>query len=99
MKRFLIIAGLLTVVATPVFAKSFASDNGIDTQNDKITVRQSEMRAMGPRTRLAHLTHHEKGAAYNGNWGYTPGDGVDDAWRRSRGFWDTNAPGCPLKSC
>jgi len=46
----------------------------------------------------AHVTRHQKGAAYNGNWGFTPGNG-DDEWGRSRGFWDTNAPGCPLKFC
>jgi hypothetical protein len=37
-------------------------------------------------------------APYNGNWGFAPGNG-DDAWGRSRGFLDTNAPGCPFKFC
>jgi hypothetical protein len=46
----------------------------------------------------AHVTRHKEGAAYNGNWGFAPGNG-DDEWGRSRGFLDTNAPGCPLKFC
>ena len=43
----------------------------------------------------------KEGAAYNGNWGYAPGNGADpnDQWGRSRGFMDTNTPGCPFKSC
>jgi hypothetical protein len=112
MKRFLTIVSLLTVVATPAFARSFGADNGtangqsfvaIPTalQNDRITARESGIRAyaMVSRARSAHVTPHEEGSAYNGNWDYTPGDGVGDAWRRSHGFWDTNAPGCPFKSC
>jgi len=42
------------------------------------------------------------GAAYFGNWGYAPGGyywNPNDLWHRSRGFWDTNAPGCPFRSC
>ena len=68
MQKLLTTLAVLTVIATPAFAKS------------------------------AHVTRHQEGAAYNGNWGFTPGNG-DDEWGRSRGFWDTNAPGCPLKFC
>jgi hypothetical protein len=39
------------------------------------------------------------GTAYNGNWGYAPGNGVDDQWGRSGGVLDTTAPGCPFKFC
>ncbi len=111
MKKFLTIVGLLTMVATPAFAQSFDPDNGtgnvlsfsgkpIAPQNDKITVRQSGLHsfAMVPRTRSAQVTHHIEGTAYNGNWGFAPGNGNGE-WGRSHGFWDTNAPGCPLKFC
>ncbi len=111
MKKFLTIVGLLTMVATPAFAQSFDPDNGTGNvlsfsakptapQNDKITVRQSGIRAyaMVPRTRSAHVTRHIEGTAYNGNWGFAPGNGNGE-WGRSHGFWDTNAPGCPLKFC
>jgi hypothetical protein len=39
---------------------------------------------------------------YFGNWGYNPGGeywNPNDRWRRSRGFWDTTAPGCPFRTC
>jgi hypothetical protein len=39
---------------------------------------------------------------YFGNWGYAPGGYYWDRsnlWRRSRGFWDTNSPACPFRSC
>ena len=41
-------------------------------------------------------------ANYFGNWGFAPGGYYWDPnylWRRSRGFWDTNAPACPFRSC
>ena len=43
----------------------------------------------------------KEGAAYNGNWGYAPGNGLDpnDEWGRSSGVLDTTAPGCPFKFC
>jgi hypothetical protein len=43
----------------------------------------------------------KEGAAYNGNWGYSPGNGVDpnDEWGRSSGVLDTTSPGCPFKFC
>jgi hypothetical protein len=45
--------------------------------------------------------NRKEGAAYNGNWGYAPGNGADpnDEWGRSRGFLDTTSPGCPFKFC
>ena len=47
------------------------------------------------------LDDRKKDTAYNGNWGYAPGNGADpnDEWGRSRGFFDTNSPGCPFKFC
>ncbi len=47
-----------------------------------------------------HNYYHEQ-PTYNGNWGYAPGYNWDpnDLWRRSRGFWDTNSPACPFRSC
>jgi arylsulfatase A-like enzyme len=39
---------------------------------------------------------------YYGNWGFTPGGDYwdrNDMWRRSLGFWDTNSPACPFRSC
>jgi len=39
---------------------------------------------------------------YFGNWGYAPGGYYWDPnyqWRRSLGFWDTNSPACPFRSC
>ena len=111
MQKLLTTLAVLTAIATPAFAQSFDSDNGtgnvlsfgnspIALQNDKITVRQSGIRAyaMVPRTRSARVTRHNEGAAHNGNWGFSPGNG-DDEWGRSRGFLVTNAPGCPLRFC
>ena len=111
MQKLLTTLAVLTAIATPAFAQSFDPDNGTGNvltfgakqtapQNDKITVRQSGIRAYGmvPRTRSARATPHKEGAAYNGNWGFSPGNG-DDEWGRSRGFLVTNAPGCPLRFC
>ena len=82
MQKLLTTLAVLTVIATPAFAQSFDSDNGtgnvlsfgnspIALQNDKITVRQSGIRAyaMVPRTRSAHATRYKEGPAYNGCWG------------------------------
>ncbi len=41
-------------------------------------------------------------SGYYGNWGYAPGGNYWDRnylWRRSLGFWDTNSPACPFRSC
>jgi len=94
-QKLLTTLAVLAVIATPAFAQSFDPDN--DTGN---VPSFGAIRAHGmvPRTRSALVTHHKEGAAYNGNWGFAPGNG-DDEWGRSSGFWDTNAPGCPLKFC
>ena len=45
--------------------------------------------------------YHET-PGYYGNWGFAPGGYYWDPnylWRRSRGFWDTNSPACPFRSC
>jgi hypothetical protein len=110
-QKFLTTVAVLTAIATPAFAQPLDPDNQAGDvlsfgakqtapQNDKITVRQRGIRAYGmvPGISSAHVTHHKEGAAYNGNWGFAPGNG-DDEWGRSHGFWDTNAPGCPLKFC
>ena len=47
-------------------------------------------------------TIYSNQANYFGNWGFAPGGYYWDPnylWRRSRGFWDTNAPACPFRSC
>jgi hypothetical protein len=57
-----------------------------------------------------HLSHrnddnnygYHETPVYFGNWGFAPGGYYWDPnylWRRSRGFWDTNSPGCPFRSC
>ena len=86
MQKLLTTLAVLTVIATPAFAQSFDPDNGTGNvlsfgakptalQNDKVTVRQSGIRAYGmvPRTRSARVTRHKEGAAYNGNWGFGSG--------------------------
>ena len=89
MQKLLTTLAVLTAIATPAFAQSFDPDNGtgnvlsfgnspIALQNDKITVRQSEIRAyaMVPRTRSAHATRYKEGPAYNGCWGFFRGNGA-----------------------
>ena len=86
MQKLLTTLAVLTVIATPAFAQSFDPDNGTGNvlsfgakptalQNDKVTVRQSGIRAYGmvPRTRSARVTRHNEGAAHNGNWGLLSG--------------------------
>ena len=46
--------------------------------------------------------YRETPPGYYGNWGFAPGGYYWDPnylWRRSRGFWDTNSPACPFRSC
>jgi len=54
-----------------------------------------------PTDELDKKEARKEGAAYNGNWGYSPGNGVDpnDEWGRSSGVLDTTSPGCPFKFC
>jgi len=54
-----------------------------------------------PTDQLDKKEARKEGAAYNGNWGYSPGNGVDpnDEWGRSSGVLDTTSPGCPFKFC
>lgn len=114
MQKFLTTLAVLTVIATPAFAQSFCTCDGtgnvLKFTNNPITYQNQApaIPAIGPsglqafakvpRTRSARMTHHKEGAAYNGNWGFSPGNG-DDEWGRSRGFLVTNAPGCPLRFC
>jgi hypothetical protein len=47
-------------------------------------------------------SYYSDQANYFGNWGFAPGGYYWDPnymWRRSRGFWDTNAPACPFRFC
>ena len=46
-----------------------------------------------PTDQLDNKEARKEGAAYSGNWGYTPG------WGRKSGVLDTNSPGCPFKMC
>jgi hypothetical protein len=100
MKKALCILAMLATVATPAFAQSFDSDNGTGNVlsfgtkptvplNDKIAVRQSGIRAyaMVPRTRPAHATRHEEGAAHNGNWRSAPGSCVVPEVNDPVGVW------------
>ncbi len=46
--------------------------------------------------------HQTPPQGYYGNWGFAPGGSHWDRnylWRRSLGFWDTNSPACPFRSC
>ena len=54
-----------------------------------------------PTDQLDKKEARKEGAAYNGNWGYAPGDGLDpnDEWGRASGVLETTAPGCPFKFC
>jgi hypothetical protein len=52
-----------------------------------------------PTDQLDNKEARKEGAAYNGNWGYTPGNGLDDEWGRKSGVLDANSPGCPFKRC
>jgi len=54
-----------------------------------------------PTDELDKKEARKEGAAYNGNWGYSPGNGVDpnDEWGRSSGVLETTSPGCPFKFC
>ena len=100
MQKLLTTLAVLTAIATPAFAQSFDPDNGtgnvlsfgaspIASQNDKITVRQSRMRAyaMVPRARSARVTHHKEGAALNGNWGFAPGNCAVPEVNDAVGVW------------
>ena len=58
MKKFLTTLAVLTVIATPAFAKS------------------------------AHVTRHQEGAAYNGNWGKKSPQSVPPPLRQ----WPPNNP-------
>jgi hypothetical protein len=52
-----------------------------------------------PPDQLDKKEARKEGAAFNGNWGYAPGNGVDpnDEWGRSSGVLDTTSPGCPFE--
>ena len=54
-----------------------------------------------PTDQLDKKEVRKEGAAYNGNWGYAPGNGLDpnDEWGRSSGVLETTSPGCPFKFC
>ena len=97
MQKLLTTLAVLTVLTTPASAQSFDPENGTGNvllsfgakptapQNDKITVRQSGVRAYGmvPRPRSAH---REEDKAYNG-WSFAPGSCAVPEANDAVGVW------------
>src|SRR5262245_20957772 len=73
------------------------------TSLESVTAPASAERATmnTPTDQLDKKEGRKEGAAYNGNWGYAPGNGLDpnDEWGRSTGVLETTSPGCPFKFC
>src|SRR3974390_3899277 len=91
-------AGLLGMTATKTEAAATraASTNKATDYSTSQPPRGDVDKPDGTQSRANDSSH------YDGNWGYAPGGYIwnpDDRWRRSRGFWDTNSPACPFRSC
>lgn len=96
---FFAAVAVITIAATPVLADtSAATSKGANYATGQPGKRHLE-------TRNDHISSSFRQTpppGYYGNWGFAPGgDHWDrnDLWRRSLGFWDTNSPGCPFRSC
>ena len=72
-----------------------------DVSDEALEIASAETVTMTntPTDQLDNKEARKEGAAYNGNWGYTPGNGLDDEWGRKSGVLDANSPGCPFKMC
>ena len=97
-------ARMTKLVMCSIFSLAVAAVLPACTSLERMTATASAQTVTTTNTPTDQLDKKEarnEGAAYNGNWGYTPGNGADpnDEWGRSRGFMDTNSPGCPFKFC
>jgi hypothetical protein len=87
-----------------IFSLAVAAVLPACTSLESMTATASAETVTMTNTRTDQLDKKEarkEGAAYNGNWGYAPGNGLDpnDEWARSSGVLDTTSPGCPFKFC
>jgi hypothetical protein len=96
MKRGVLFLAHVVAVATIVVAGAASAS----TAADNLGAAQSGRTHSAARHK--NPNYHADQANYFGNWGFAPGGYYWDPnymWRRSRGFWDTNAPACPFRSC
>jgi hypothetical protein len=86
------VVAVATIVVAGTACASTAADN----------LGAAQFGRTHPAARHKNPNYHADQANYFGNWGFAPGGYYWDPnymWRRSRGFWDTNAPACPFRSC
>jgi len=88
----------ITPAITPAKAETIvAAPKGIGHTSGQLGKKHLANRSDGNN----YYSYHET-PVYYGNWGFAPGGYYWDPnylWRRSRGFWDTNSPACPFRSC
>jgi hypothetical protein len=84
-----------------IFSLAVAAVLPACTSLESMTATASAAMTNTPTDQFDKKEARKEGAAYNGNWGYAPGNGMDpnDEWGRSSGVLDTNSPGCPFKFC
>jgi hypothetical protein len=94
-------ARMTKLVMCSIFSLAVAAVLPACTSLESMTAAASAAMTNTPTDQLDKKEARKEGAAYNGNWGYAPGNGVDpnDEWGRSNGILDTNSPGCPFKFC
>jgi len=96
MKRGVVSLTQVGAVATIVLAGAICVSMAADSPGT------GQSRKTHSAARQKNPNYYADQANYFGNWGYAPGGYYWDPnymWRRSRGFWDTNAPACPFRSC
>src|SRR5262245_38531130 len=101
--RVRVYARMTKVLMCAIFSLAVAAVLPACTSLESVTAAASaETATMNtPTDQLDKKEGRKEGAAYNGNWGYAPGNGLDpnDEWGRSTGVLETTSPGCPFKFC
>ena len=102
-------ARVMTFLISGVCAAAAFTITPTTTSADAVTTKKMDHRAghfgkMGlcDRSTSVHCLLRREKSVYDGNWGYAPGGyqwNPNDLWHRSRGFWETNSPACPFRSC
>ncbi len=93
-------ARMTKLVMCSIFSLAVAAVLPACTSLERMTATASaETVTNTPTDQLDKKEDRKESTAYNGNWGYTPGNGLDDEWGRKSGVLDSNSPGCPFKMC
>jgi len=98
----LVMRSLFVVVITTAAAPVLADTSAATSKAGYTTTHPGKKHLVAHNESTYYGFRQTPPQGYFGNWGFAPGGYYWDRnylWRRSLGFWDTNAPACPFRYC